>query len=131
LLSIIVETFDKEIIMNATTEFTSPVIITSEEQRNVVSLMTPPLQTRIAKDITESASLQKASEYDNCRLTLGVAELMKIFDVSRPSIYRWASEARRGVGTFPKPLDVCGWRRQQLRWNRDEIMAIVNSDCEQ
>jgi hypothetical protein len=48
-----VKPFDKEITMNVTTQLPSPVIIVPEEPQNNVVVMTPPIQTRIARDINQ------------------------------------------------------------------------------
>jgi len=55
---------------------------------------------------------------------LGVDDLMRIFGLSRISIYRKVSEARAGNGQFPLPV----WgSRKKLRWNAAEVEAFCQS----
>ena len=54
---------------------------------------------------------------------LTVTDIMTIFDVSRPTVYRWISLSRRGYSRFPLPI---GDAKQGLRWNPDDIRAFQN-----
>lgn len=53
-----------------------------------------------------------------------VEDLEKIFRASRPSLYRWLAESRKGVGNFPLPITQNG---RQLRWNADDIEAFCRA----
>ena len=55
--------------------------------------------------------------------TLTLQDIMRIFHVSQPSVYRWVSEARAGKSQFPIPLS--GYKRKLL-WSKDAILAFQN-----
>ena len=61
----------------------------------------------------------------NMEPLLTIADIMKIFGVSRVSVYRWIAESRAGRGRFPLPI---GGHKQKLRWNRDAILAYQNAN---
>jgi predicted DNA-binding transcriptional regulator AlpA len=49
---------------------------------------------------------------------LNVEDLMRMFHISRVTLYRWIALARKGEGHFPLP--VFG-RKQKLCWHRDAV----------
>jgi predicted DNA-binding transcriptional regulator AlpA len=51
---------------------------------------------------------------------LTIADVMEIFSVSQPTIYRWIALARLGKSQFPLPV---GGRKQKLRWSQESILA--------
>ena len=51
---------------------------------------------------------------------LGIEDIMRIFNLSRVSIYRKVKEAREGNSQFPLPL----WGKQKLRWNAADVEAF-------
>jgi predicted DNA-binding transcriptional regulator AlpA len=55
---------------------------------------------------------------------LGTADLMRIFGLSRVSIYRKVAEARAGLGRFPLPVSGV---KQKLRWSVDNVEAFCQS----
>jgi predicted DNA-binding transcriptional regulator AlpA len=56
---------------------------------------------------------------------LTIADIMKIFSVSQPTVYRWISESRKGESRFPLPI---GGRKQKLRWSRESILAYQSEN---
>ena len=58
-------------------------------------------------------------------------DLMKLFEVSRSTIQRWISNARKGIGSFPTPEKKVTSEGLRLEWNCDAIMEYLNSqNCE-
>jgi len=55
---------------------------------------------------------------------LKIEDIMRIFGLSRVSIYRRVSEARAGKSQFPLPI---GKRKENLRWNATDIEAFCQS----
>ena len=55
---------------------------------------------------------------------LGTADLMRVFGLSRVSIYRKVAEARAGLGRFPLPVSGV---KQKLRWSADNVEAFCQS----
>ena len=53
-----------------------------------------------------------------------IKDIMHLLRASRPTVYRWLAESRKGVGYFPLPISQDG---QQLRWNADDIEAFCQS----
>ena len=57
------------------------------------------------------------------KLTLGVKDLMEIFDKSRPTIYRW-----HGDGTLPPAISLGGKKgKRHLIWSRDSILSLLEN----
>jgi len=59
---------------------------------------------------------------------LTIADIMRIYSISQPTVYRWLALARRGEGCFPLPI---GGHKQKLRWSRDAILAYQNVNSPQ
>ena len=55
---------------------------------------------------------------------LHIKQIMAIFGVSQPTIYRWLAEARAGKSLFPLPLN--GLKRK-LMWNATDIEQYMHS----
>ena len=49
---------------------------------------------------------------------LNVEDIMRMFHVSRVTVYRWISLARRNQSRFPLPV---GGHKQKLCWNRADV----------
>ena len=57
------------------------------------------------------------------KLTLGVKDLMQIFNKSRPTIYRW-----HGDGTLPATINLGGKKgKRHLIWSRDSILSLLEN----
>jgi len=55
---------------------------------------------------------------------LGIDDIMRIFGLSRVSIYRKVGEARAGKCEFPLPI----WgSKQKLRWNAADIEQYIQA----
>ena len=59
---------------------------------------------------------------------LTIADIMRIFRISQPTVYRWLALARRGESQFPLPV---GGHKQKLRWSREAIAAYQNANNSQ
>ena len=57
--------------------------------------------------------------------TLTVEDLMRIFQLSRVSIYRRLREARAGRGGLPLPIP--SGTKQRLRWNGETVREFLQS----
>jgi predicted DNA-binding transcriptional regulator AlpA len=57
---------------------------------------------------------------------LHVGDIMRIFGVSQPTVYRWIGEARAGKNDFPLPIGN-GYKRK-LFWSREAIIAYQNAN---
>jgi len=57
---------------------------------------------------------------------LDATEVRRILSVSTATIYRWLAETRRGVGTFPLPVNT-GGRKRRLLWTRTSIVEFLNN----
>jgi predicted DNA-binding transcriptional regulator AlpA len=55
---------------------------------------------------------------------LGIEDIMRIFGLSRVSIYRKVAAARAGQNHFPVPL---GEKKERLRWCAASIEAYCNT----
>jgi len=55
-------------------------------------------------------------------------DIMKIFGVSRPTVYRWDKLAHEGRSRFPCSI---GDAKQRLRWSREAILAYQNASNSQ
>jgi len=56
---------------------------------------------------------------------LKVQDIMKIFGISQPTVYRWIAASRTGTGNgFPLPI---GSYRQKLSWSRESIEEFMQS----
>ena len=55
---------------------------------------------------------------------LSIKDIMTIFGISQPTVYRWIALARRGMSRFPLPV---GDTKQKLRWNPADIRAFQNA----
>ena len=53
-----------------------------------------------------------------------IKDVMNVLRASRPTVYRWLAESRKGVGYFPLPISQDG---RQLRWNADDIEVFCQS----
>ena len=60
--------------------------------------------------------------------TYGVEDLMRMFGLSRPSIYRRLREAREGRGGLPLPI-LTGAKRS-LRWTAESVKAFLQNASE-
>jgi len=49
---------------------------------------------------------------------LNVEDIMRMFHVSRVTVYRWIALARRNQSRFPLPV---GGHKQKLCWNRADV----------
>ena len=49
---------------------------------------------------------------------LKIDDIMRLFHVSRVTVYRWIALARKGESRFPLPI--FGYR-QKLCWHRDDV----------
>ena len=49
---------------------------------------------------------------------LTIRDLIPLLQVSEPTIRRWVSESRKGIGTFPKPINGA---KRKLLFNPVEI----------
>lgn len=49
---------------------------------------------------------------------LNIDDIMRMFHVSRVTVYRWISLARRNQSRFPLPV---GGHKQKLCWNRADV----------
>jgi len=58
----------------------------------------------------------------NIQPALHVGDIMKLFGVSRPTVYRWIAEARQGKNRFPLPIN--NGSKRKLLWNRCDILAF-------
>ena len=56
---------------------------------------------------------------------LTIKEIMAIFRVSQPTIYRWLVEARAKRSQFPLPIK--GQKKQKLLWSRESIESFQNA----
>ena len=45
-------------------------------------------------------------------------DVMNMLRISEATLYRWLSESRTGLGTFPLPVSQPG---KTLRWNSDDV----------
>jgi predicted DNA-binding transcriptional regulator AlpA len=45
-------------------------------------------------------------------------DVMNRLKISEATLYRWVSESRNGIGTFPLPVSL---PKRTLRWNSDAI----------
>jgi predicted DNA-binding transcriptional regulator AlpA len=63
--------------------------------------------------------------HDAIEPLLTITDVMKIFSISQPTVYRWLALARRGESRFPLPV---GGRKQKLRWSRESILAFQNAN---
>ena len=61
--------------------------------------------------------------YDKPLLT--IEDVMEMFDVSRPTVYRWNRLARKGRSGFPVSI---GDVKQGLRWSREAILAYLSAN---
>jgi predicted DNA-binding transcriptional regulator AlpA len=55
---------------------------------------------------------------------LETSDIMRIFGLSRVSIYRKVAEARSGQGRFPLPVS---GMKERLRWNAANVEAFCQS----
>ena len=55
--------------------------------------------------------------------TYGVEDLMRIFNLSRVSIYRRLREAREGRGGLPLPIPTGA--KRSLRWTAESVKAFL------
>jgi len=55
-----------------------------------------------------------------------IDEVQRILSVSAATIYRWLAESRRGVGTFPLPVNT-GGRKRRLLFTRASILAFLEN----
>jgi len=49
---------------------------------------------------------------------LTVEDIMRMFHITRVTVYRWTALARRNQSRFPLPV---GGHKQKLCWNRTDI----------
>jgi transposase-like protein len=56
---------------------------------------------------------------------LGIKDIMRIFDISQPTVYRWVRDARAGKSTFPLPIG--NGFKKKLLWSQDAIAAYQNA----
>ena len=49
-------------------------------------------------------------------------DIMRLFRVSRPTVYNWLAASRKGAGFFPLPISQAGCVH---RWNADDIEAFM------
>jgi predicted DNA-binding transcriptional regulator AlpA len=56
---------------------------------------------------------------------LHAGDIMRIFGISQPTLYRWIAEARAGKNEFPLPIGN-GYKRK-LFWSRDAIIGYQNA----
>ena len=61
----------------------------------------------------------------NIEPLLGIHDVMKIFNISQPTVYRWLALARQGKSRFPLPV---GNMKQKLRWNRADILVFQTAN---
>jgi len=54
---------------------------------------------------------------------LSIADIMRIFHIAQPTVYRWVTKARRGESQFPLPI---GGHKQKLCWSRAAIANFQN-----
>jgi predicted DNA-binding transcriptional regulator AlpA len=57
---------------------------------------------------------------------LHIGDIMRIFGISQPTVYRWISEARAGKICFPLPIG--NGHKRKLFWSRDAIIAYQNAN---
>ena len=57
--------------------------------------------------------------------TLAIEDMMRIFRLSRISIYRRLREARAGRGGLPLPIPT--GRKQRLRWNAETVRQFLQN----
>lgn len=55
---------------------------------------------------------------------LNIKDIMEIFGISQPTVYRWLAESRSGRNRFPLPIN--GIKRKLL-WNQSDIIAFSNA----
>ena len=55
---------------------------------------------------------------------LGIEDVMRIFGLSRVSVYRRVGEARQGKSRFPLPVSTA---KQKLKWSAADIEAFCQS----
>jgi predicted DNA-binding transcriptional regulator AlpA len=53
---------------------------------------------------------------------LHAGDIMELFGISRPTVYRWIAEAREGKNRFPLPIN--NGSKRKLLWNRSDIFAF-------
>jgi predicted DNA-binding transcriptional regulator AlpA len=53
---------------------------------------------------------------------LHAEDIVKLFGVSRATVYRWIVEAREGRSRFPLPIN--NGVKRKLLWNRSDILAF-------
>ena len=56
---------------------------------------------------------------------LQIKDIMAIFGISQPTVYRWLAEARQGKSRFPLPIN--GMKRKLL-WNRQDIQTFQHAN---
>jgi len=59
---------------------------------------------------------------------LTIKDIMAVFGVSQPTVYRWIALARQGRSRFPLPV---GNTKQKLRWSQETILAYQNANSPQ
>ena len=57
--------------------------------------------------------------------TLTIEDIIRIFQVSTITVYRWVNLARAGKHSFPLPI---GTIRQKLRWTKQSIIHYQNGN---
>jgi len=68
----------------------------------------------------------------NIEPVLHIRDVMRIFGVSQPTVYRWLAESRAGRSRFPLPIShgTFGGKRKLL-WNYNDILAFQNAESPQ
>ena len=61
----------------------------------------------------------------NIEPLLSIRDIMTIFGISQPTVYRWIALARQGTSRFPLPV---GDTKQKLRWSPDAIRTFQNAN---
>jgi predicted DNA-binding transcriptional regulator AlpA len=63
--------------------------------------------------------------------TLVIQDVMRIFHVSQPTVYRWIAEARAGKSRFPLPINGTDGRKRKLLWNHNDILVFQHANNSQ
>jgi len=60
------------------------------------------------------------------RPMLHIGDIMRIFSISQPTVYRWLREAKLGINCFPKALNGTSQKRKLL-WNPADIERYIEA----